>query len=333
MIEIAIEKQPVIGAADARLDDEGKAMPVCMKPGDMLRVGRETQGLSHVAVSQALHLTVHYVKSLENDEYAKLPGLTFVKGYFRAYARFLKMDVDEVMACYENYIKQRGDLSVAGEQQFRTRKRSDQALLWAVMSGVVLMIALASGWWFFGREQATVMTTITVQSGLMTIPQVQIPAVPMEPVAAAEPVTEVALVTDGDASDDISGLEGLDVPGEIVATGNDAGPTSIYARNDDGSRFIELYGEGNDLLEFNFSGESWLQVADADHVSLHADLMRSGDVLLVHGQAPFHILLGDGSQVELLLNETYIEIKDVIRSDNTARLQVEGTSAMQWDLY
>lgn len=150
--EVAIEGQPVNVSADARLDDEGKAVLVCRKPGDMLRANREMQGLSHAAVSEALHLTIHYVKSLESDDYAKLPGLTFVKGYFRGYARFLKMDVDEVMGCYEEYIKQRGDLQVVGEQQFRSRKRNDQALLWAVMSGVILIIALAIGWWFFGRE-------------------------------------------------------------------------------------------------------------------------------------------------------------------------------------
>jgi cytoskeleton protein RodZ len=333
MIEAAIEGQPVSGIADARLDDEGLAMLVCKKPGDMLRVARETKGLSQTAVSEALHLTVHYVKSLENDDYAKLPGLTFVKGYFRAYARYLRMDVEEVMACYEEYLKQSGNLSAASEQQFRIRKRGDQALLWAVMSGVVLIVALATGWWFFGREQAAVTTTALVQTAPMAIAQLQTPALRLEPVAEPEPLIEVALVEEGDVAAGIIDLEALDESGETEATEIDADKASIFVRNADGSRFIELYGEGDDLLELNFSGESWLQVEDADHVSLHADLMRSGDVLLVHGQAPFHVLFGDGSQVELLLNEAPIDISGVIRYDNTARLQVEGTNAIQWEAY
>ena len=56
-------------------------------PGAMLRQAREAAGLTHAAVGEALHLTVHYIKALENDDYNKLPGQLFVKGYMRTYAR------------------------------------------------------------------------------------------------------------------------------------------------------------------------------------------------------------------------------------------------------
>jgi cytoskeleton protein RodZ len=127
-------------------------------PGEMLRTQRESAGLTLQAVSEALHLTVHYIKSLENDEYAKLPGLTFVKGYFRAYARYLRMDVDAVLANYENYLATKGlrqhvhDFSTTSISSIGSSGRSDQSFAWALMAGVILVIALAAGWWFFGRE-------------------------------------------------------------------------------------------------------------------------------------------------------------------------------------
>jgi len=73
-------------------------------PGEKLKKLREERGLSHHRVAEALHMTAHYVKSLESDQYQKLPGKTFVKGYFKAYARLLDADVDEVMQCYEQYV-------------------------------------------------------------------------------------------------------------------------------------------------------------------------------------------------------------------------------------
>ena len=70
-------------------------------PGMMLRKARESANFTHAAVGEALHLTVHYIKALENDDYSKLPAATFVKGYLRAYARYLKLDVNAVLASYE----------------------------------------------------------------------------------------------------------------------------------------------------------------------------------------------------------------------------------------
>jgi cytoskeleton protein RodZ len=127
-------------------------------PGEMLRTQRESAGLSLQAVSEALHLTVHYIKSLENDDYTKLPGLTFVKGYFRAYARYLRMDVDTVLASYESYLATKGlrqhvhDFSTTSIGSIGSSGRSDQSFAWALVAGVILVIALAAGWWFFGRE-------------------------------------------------------------------------------------------------------------------------------------------------------------------------------------
>ena len=146
-------------------------------PGQMVRAQREAAGLSLQAVSEALHLTVHYIKSLESDEYNKLPGLTFVKGYFRAYARYLRMDVDDVLASYERYLagssfRQHTHDFSSGSASIGAigGRRSDQSFAWALVAGVILVIALAAGWWFFGREMDVALssnaTTSTPASAL-----------------------------------------------------------------------------------------------------------------------------------------------------------------------
>jgi cytoskeleton protein RodZ len=127
-------------------------------PGEMLRTARENSGLTLQSVSEALHLTAHYVRCLESDDYAKLPGLTFAKGYLRAYARHLRMDVDVVLANYESYLVSKGlrqhvhDFSATSLSNIGGRGRSDQSFAWALMAGVVLVIALAAAWWFVGRD-------------------------------------------------------------------------------------------------------------------------------------------------------------------------------------
>lgn len=121
-------------------------------PGAMLRQAREAAGLTHAAVGEALHLTVHYIKSLENDDYSKLPGQIFVKGYMRTYARYLKMDVDNLLACYDEHL---GTLPAIKSHTLGgnyTRKRNDQFIGWAVAATLVVIVGLGTGWWFVGRQ-------------------------------------------------------------------------------------------------------------------------------------------------------------------------------------
>lgn len=123
-------------------------------PGRLVRAQREARGLSVAEVADALHLTMHYVKALESDDYAKLPGLTFVKGYFRTYGRLLGMDTEALLATYDAYVQGRDDLVDRQVQDFRIRRRNDQAVVWALVAGAVLVVALIAGWWWFGRDMA-----------------------------------------------------------------------------------------------------------------------------------------------------------------------------------
>ncbi len=131
--------------------------------GMMLRKAREDANLTHAAVGEALHLTVHYIKALENDDHGKLPGATFVKGYLRAYARFLKLDVNAVLASYEKNSVSAEELSSRTESLSRTQKRHDQTFRWAVVTAVIIVAGVAAGWWFVGKDEAPSRAVTTAQ--------------------------------------------------------------------------------------------------------------------------------------------------------------------------
>ena len=75
--------------------------PACrMAPtaGALLRRGREAAGLSLDAVAQQLKLAPRQVTALEEDDFARLPGRTFVRGFVRNYARLVRIDAETVLA-------------------------------------------------------------------------------------------------------------------------------------------------------------------------------------------------------------------------------------------
>jgi len=120
-------------------------------PGQELMNLREELGYSREKVSQALYITTDYVKALENGNYAKLPGHTFIKGYYKAYAEFIGGDAEQVLNSYLKNIEP----SDQSKQEADTVKFSNQnkAVLWRA-AVVFLLIVLGGAFWMMNDANA-----------------------------------------------------------------------------------------------------------------------------------------------------------------------------------
>ncbi len=128
---------------ESTADDELALWP---SPGEKVRKMREDLGYSVEKVAESLYITAHYVKALEKNEFDKLPSLTFVKGYYKAYATFLGADVDELVSCFVNYKKA---FEARDEQEAiaRESENKSQLLIWMSISGVIVILAIALVFW------------------------------------------------------------------------------------------------------------------------------------------------------------------------------------------
>jgi cytoskeleton protein RodZ len=68
--------------------------------GLLLKNRREGSGLSLSEVALATKINPKILNAIENGDEAALPARTFLKGFVRSYAVFLKMDVDEIIRSY-----------------------------------------------------------------------------------------------------------------------------------------------------------------------------------------------------------------------------------------
>ncbi len=59
--------------------------------GNQLRTAREARGLSLQDVEKSIHIRVHYLQALENDDFSSLPSKAQARGFLRLYADFLKI--------------------------------------------------------------------------------------------------------------------------------------------------------------------------------------------------------------------------------------------------
>jgi cytoskeleton protein RodZ len=94
-------------------------------------------------------------------------------------------------------------------------------------------------------------------------------------------------------------------------------------RATDGTRsFITVNAGGPDKLALSFKDECWVEIADNQLGSIYYDLNQANDVLTIYGTAPFKVLLGKATGVEMIYNGGPVELEPFIGPDRAAKLTV-----------
>jgi cytoskeleton protein RodZ len=69
--------------------------------GDQLRQAREARSISLEEASQATFMRESYLRALENGDFEALPSRTQARGFLRAYAAYLKLDAEPLLAALD----------------------------------------------------------------------------------------------------------------------------------------------------------------------------------------------------------------------------------------
>jgi cytoskeleton protein RodZ len=122
--------------------------------GERLKRERELREVSPNEVVVATRISLRFLEALENEDWAKLPGGVFNRGFVRAIARYLGLDEEHLLAEYD---LARGDQSA--ESPSNPENRIPQASKWMAVAfalGALLLIAalVAAGVYGWRRYSA-----------------------------------------------------------------------------------------------------------------------------------------------------------------------------------
>lgn len=350
--EPQIEREPDLESAEETGD-----RPTA---GDILMKERLRLGLNEKEVADQLHITMHYVRALESNSYEKLPGTVFAKGYLKSYALLLGLDVEDLLARFDEINdRQEADIREAS-RLVQARKMKDRNKPLVIISLAVFVAGFLGLWLVnsFLGEDAVSTTPAIVENGdaaeasrsALAISQAEssqsIPGQASDQTTPQEPVvsslnsttalasetsstlvqTEPAANLDADVAVQESAASSIEPALDLqdIAAALQPATASNTAANEDPARprVITVQGSGNDVLRISFSGESWVEVNDSESQQVYRDIREAGDVLEITGSAPFNILLGDAPFTSMSLNGNEIDLSTDIRIDNSARLTV-----------
>ena len=235
--------------------------------GEQLKRVRKVCGYSLEDVARVTKINLLYLEAIENDDFAKLPGETFLKGFLRSYARFLGIKEKEIIgklkagkktgpAAHEEYNTEvHVSSSIPGK---RDRGSEDQSFIQKNMRiilplgvgalALIVIIMLFGG----GRN------TPTIQSSKEVRVEETAPPAPAELPAPAEIQSEAV------------------VP-PVAGTGEPV------------------------LLKVSAIELTWIQ-ANLDGGEVKEALMRPGDVVLWTGVDKITVTLGNAGGVDVEVN-------------------------------
>ncbi len=264
--------------------------------GSRLREERLSKGIKTAEIAERLHITNHYVKALESNNFDKLPSTIFIKGYLKNYADLLGLNPSEIIGLYEKAISQNEEIAGASvpRQNLKTRNRH------FVVLSVILFIVFFTGLWVyesvFGETSSLNLTGGTTRNGIQKLQFATMPA-------ASEHLSKT--------------VSGSYKKGNNPSIQSNKGSV-LYRGEPD--RIIGFSSQGADKLDILFYDESWIEIMDAPQNKPFREIMTSGNTLQVRGVAPFYILVADATVARIKFNGVEIELTDKIRIDNSASL-------------
>ena len=276
---------------------EASGSAAALSAGATLRHARESAGWSIDMVSQQLKLAPRQVQALEADDFAQLPGRTFVRGFMRNYARLLHLDADALLSSLPESAtapsldrptltpttRTMGDLPAEAPPKPSSAR-------WAIPLAIVAIVAIALAY-EFGRPLLE-----RGKSALANRPSPQKQAPATAPVAETPPVTTAAPAVSL-APQDTTQSE----------------PPTIAAPVAPGTETP---------LVFVFRGTSWIEVRDAKGSIVLSTMGYPGATHAVGGNFPLDVVLGNAEVVNVTMRGTPFDTTPYVKQ-NVAKFQVK----------
>ncbi|MBI3574140.1 MAG: helix-turn-helix domain-containing protein [Gammaproteobacteria bacterium] len=265
-------------------------------PGALLRQTRTERQLSLENAAQTLRLAPKQLRALEQDDYDRLPGPTYVRGYLRNYAQLLGLSTDTVLELYNRQPAAAKAVDLAKHTPTPQMSSDHRVIKITTLVVAGLVLGLATIWWQ-GRDDSPIRLR--------------------KPAATAKVETAPADTASLPRQDTVSTPAELRAP---VPVEDGLHPEREPARAP-AVATTPMAPAGPRPLVLHFQQDSWADVRDGAQNKLLYTTISAGRVIRLGGTPPFSVYLGNASGVRVEYNGRPVDISRYQRGP-IARLTV-----------
>jgi cytoskeleton protein RodZ len=281
--------------------------------GERLSHARKAKKLTIADVSTELRLTTQTIELIENEQWSKLHGRAYARGYISNYVRFLGLPEDDFLAAFNaEYTVTEPSLLVT-RHQFEI---SNKKFVW--LPSLLFIIVAVIVWLAYPYMQNTVdivideasfisSDTLTKSTTLIdemskknenTVAYSQLAINELEQLESAD--TEFLL--NSGQSNDVSSDNSAKITNQHLNTV----AVQDLAQQSNNDKLVDAniaVIAADAVLDLRFSGDCWIEVTDADDKVLLNKLMTRGDSIVLEGRTPLAVMLGRTSVAQVRFND------------------------------
>ncbi len=281
------------------MSEPSKGRALGAGPGQKLHEARMQARLSAEQVAETLNLSIQQIAALEENDFARLPGPTYVRGYLRNYAQLLGLQPEEIIESYASvngtYPATRPS-TLTPEREVTTR---DGAVRFATFLVVGILILLAVVWWQ-GRSSRSVPTESAIQmqeqstDAKASVEQTQTPPAPAISAESADV-----------AASQSSPPEVSERPVPDVST--EPPVADVLPQDSTLTSSQPAAARDTAQLILHTRDTSWADVRDASGNKLLYMLVPAGRRITLSGVPPFTVFVGNPEGVGVEFNGKYLD--------------------------
>lgn len=292
--------------------------------GALLLSARKHISLSQANVADQINLSLDAVKSLEADDYEKLPSSAYVRGYLRNYARVVGIDAESLVASYNKQHPVDEELNKLS----KSSKSYDPVILWSTAAMFSILFGLLYTWWVDDRKISADSFELRPNSSVIAV-EAETKANNSESIAviSASPQNEQGINNESiQEVESVDLVENTSAETQVLLENTITADVEQAMEDESMNPNLVSISTGADVLTVTYVEKSWTEIRDADSNPLMQGLIEPGVVRNLSGKAPFSIFLGNSPGVVIEVNGQYFDQSQYLKSNRTARFEVSSST-------
>ncbi len=320
--------------------------------GQWLKHARESVGMHIAMLAAQLKVPVKKIQALEDDDMSEFASPVFARTLASSVCRVLKCDPAEVLALLPQSASQSlispgrvVDEPVARFSPARSSVRGPSRNVWLAVGALALLAVLMAvvpdlpDVSFSGPTPAAPATpaappalavetvTPTALANQVQVPEVpasSVGAAPVAPVAPMTPATPAPNNTSSNAPSNAPSNTSSNAQATTPAPSNKVSPTGAAspAPTATTAPTSPTAPTAGALVAFSTTGESWIQVFDAQGQPLLSRVVQAGETVGVNGATPLKVVVGRADVTQVTVRGQSFSMAGIAQS-NVARFEVK----------
>ncbi|MDG2171245.1 MAG: helix-turn-helix domain-containing protein [Gammaproteobacteria bacterium] len=271
----------------------------------LLKSKREELSLSIEDICRELKLDKKIIKNIESGNFSNFKSYLFLKGYIKNYADFLGIDINLPESGYKKKYK---NINKSRKKESKKKYLNKNKYLFILLIFVLLSISISV---YKNKDQENIDVNLISES--LEILETK----KLQNDDKLNVKNEIS-VNSGTVNDSFMQNEKIEIE-NITNSKID----KIKKDPDILSSDYVLENKIEKILEIKYNEDSWTEIIDSNQDIVFLDLVKKGKILKFSISAPFEILLGNATAVNIKYNNEIVGISYINPDNNVGKLKIK----------